>query len=241
MARADRSRGRVGRVAGAATRDEFCEPYVPPFAADVLPPDAANKLKAELHRYNERVDLPTIKPMAQARIRLDGLSYELPVLGCRQDLAAGGPGLTVGTFDDGARAGVIAEVGKGRVMLLGFCPMLAYGQLASFKPTTLEEHWPYWPRRLVKKPLTVASVRQRVECILWPVEATLLSGRKGSVLVLVNYLYKPQDSITVDLEVSHPVSKAVSTEGGRVELEKIPAGVRPRLPLKWTDLVVLEP
>src|SRR5205085_5696171 len=54
--------GIVYLSAGAATRDEFYEPYVPPFALAAWPPDAAMIMVKESHPYNERVDLPTIKP-----------------------------------------------------------------------------------------------------------------------------------------------------------------------------------
>jgi hypothetical protein len=50
--------------AGAATRDEFYEPYLPPFAAAVWPENAAQLLVQQTgHAFNERVDLPTIKPI----------------------------------------------------------------------------------------------------------------------------------------------------------------------------------
>jgi len=53
--------------AGAATRDEFYEPYLPPFAAAVWPENAAQLLVLQTgYAFNERVDLPTIKPITHA-------------------------------------------------------------------------------------------------------------------------------------------------------------------------------
>ena len=58
--------GVVYLSAAAATRDEFYEPYIPSFASNIWPADAATRLKKESHEYNERKDLPSIKPMTTA-------------------------------------------------------------------------------------------------------------------------------------------------------------------------------
>jgi hypothetical protein len=54
------------------------------------------------------------------------------------------------------------------------------------------------------------------------------------------YTHEPIDALTVDLKMSQPVTRAVSTEGREVTIEKTPAGVRLRLPLDWTDIVLLQ-
>ena len=84
--------GVVYLSAGAATRDEYYEPYLPPFAAAVWPDDAAAKLRTETgHAYNERVDLPTIKPITSVTVDLpDASRATLPAIGCRMPLRRGG-------------------------------------------------------------------------------------------------------------------------------------------------------
>jgi hypothetical protein len=62
----------------------------------------------------------------------------------------------------------------------------------------------------------------------------------GSAVVLVNYTYEPVDALTVELKLDKPVTRATSTEGVEVKLEKTEDGVRLQLPLKWADIVVLE-
>jgi hypothetical protein len=233
--------GVVCLSAGACTRDEFYEPHVPPFAKAVWPDDAAAKLKSEGGRaYNERGDLPNIPAMTQVKLDLAGNAATLPVLGCRLPLRETGPTVIGRCADDGASAVGMATYGGGKVYAWGFMPMLAYGQLANFQPTTLEEKWPAEPRDLVELPLEAASVSLAARADVPVVEASLLTGEKGSALVLVNYTYQPIDSLSVELRLSpSAVGKAVSAEGKPVAFEKTAAGVRLRLPLEWTDIVLL--
>ncbi len=71
------------------------------------------------------------------------------------------------------------------------------------------------------------------------VETSLLTGPKGSALVLVNYTYHPVRSLSVDLHIQSSVTKAVSTSGVEVKFQRIDGGVRLELPLDWTDIVLL--
>ena len=90
--------GVVYLAAGAATRDEFYEPCIPPFAAAVWPDRAAERfLRQSGHRYNERADLPTIQPITRAKVVLEGKDSSIPVIGCRLDLKEKArPGLDLG-------------------------------------------------------------------------------------------------------------------------------------------------
>lgn len=228
--------------AGAATRDEFYEPYAPPFESAVWTNDAAARLTVESHQYNERVDLPTLRPLTTAQVRLAGpgdASFELPVLGCRLPLR---PDVThrIAHFPDGSPAGAAVDYGSGRVIALGFLPMLAYGQGAGFRPDTLEEKWPDSPRRLIQLALDAGRVTPAAQCDQAVVETSLLSGSRGSVLLLANYTYRPARSLVIDLKLDRPVTRATSTEGVNVGLEPTATGVRLRLRLEWTDAVLLE-
>jgi hypothetical protein len=71
------------------------------------------------------------------------------------------------------------------------------------------------------------------------VETSLLTGPRGSALVLVNYTYEPIARLKVDVRLPHPVAKAVSTEGVSVSLRPTDGGVALELPLQWTDIILL--
>jgi hypothetical protein len=226
--------------AGAATRDQFFEPFTPPFAREVWPDNAAAALVDERRPYNERFDLPKLPPITKAKLAAAYGGAVLPVLGCRMPLRAG-EGQRLATFADGSPAGVVMPYGRGKVFAFGFMPMLAYGQLADFKPTTLEEKWPAAPRDLVIAPIKVAGVRPVAVADRPVVETSLLTGQAGSALVLANYTYQPIRSLTVDVKLPGRVARAVSTEGSQVQLEQTAQGVRLKLPLDCTDIVVLYP
>jgi hypothetical protein len=257
-----RAGGVVYLSAGAATRDEFCEPYVPPFAATVWPDGAAGKLVTEKHAYNERTDLPTIKPITMVTVHVPpipataptgfgrlsstgplasyypGFNATLPAIGCRLTLRAG-TARPFATFDDGAPAGATVPYGRGNVVAVGFLPMLAYGQRAGFKPTTLEERWPEEPRELIQIPLRLGGIRPVVRTSVPVVEASLLTGPAGSAIVLANYTYRPIQSLKLDVTLRGPIGRAVSTDGRPIRQTKTPHGVRLELPLDWTDIVLV--
>jgi hypothetical protein len=254
IARWVKTGGIVYLSAGAATRDEFYEPAIPGFAVDLWPADAAMTMVREKHEYNERVDLPTIAAMNQVTLDLaegkpDG-KVKLPVIGGMVTIpeprrGIWGTGMTVlGRFEQGGGiASAMAKRGGGYVYVNGFFPMLAYGQMAGFKPTTLEEVWPAGPRALIRLPLKQAKVVPVAEADRDVVETNLLTGPKGSCVVLCNYTYKPITKLVVTVRVKHPVTKVRSTEGLPVKIIETlkDGGVRIELPLDLTDIVVLEP
>jgi len=110
---------------------------------------------------------------------------------------------------------------------------------AGFKPETLEEHWPAGPRELVKLALDAAKATPAARCDVPVVEASLLAGDKGCAVVLANFTYRPIEALTVDVTLPRPVTRATSSEGVEVTMEPTPDGVRLRLPLAWTDIVLL--
>ena len=159
-----RSGGIVYLCAGAATRDEFFEPCLPPFAAAVWPEDAANKMiRQSGHRYNERVDLPTIKPLTTASYvpvgpRPDGPPGVGPirVLGYRLNLRESAfktAADSFSLFEDGRWAGSCVAHGKGYVVGVGYLPGLAYSPFRQGQ-ATLDESWPEAPRLVIGYPLT---------------------------------------------------------------------------------------
>ena len=222
---------------GAATRDEFYEPYLPTFALAVWPPDATRQIVNNKAPYNERYDLPKAPAITSVKLNLAQES-ELPVLGCRAPVR--GDGQLLARYADGSPAGTKVSYGKGCIYGLGFMPMLAYGQLAGFKPTTLEEKWPAAPRDLLRLPLQSARVKPVAAANVPVVETSLLSGKAGAVLVLANFTYQPIGMLGIDVTTPGTITRAISTEGAPVKLQKTADGIHLDLPLEWTDLVILQ-
>ncbi len=238
-----RKGGVLALSAGAATRDEYHEPATPDFVKAVYPPTGAAALvKEQGHRYNERGDLPTIKPLTTATIGQGDAAANYRVIGYRMPLAndRGTGGEIWGTFADGSAAAVRAPHGAGQVFAVGFLPGLAY---SPFKPgqTTLDETWDPRLRAAFARPLEAAKLRPAVESSVPVVEANLLTGPEGSVIVLANYTHRPIEklSLRIHRDLGHPVSRVESTEGAPVAMTRDGAVIILQLPLDCTDMILL--
>jgi hypothetical protein len=151
-------------------------------------------------------------------VTIGGATFTLPVLGYRLTLPGSKSGDGFATFEDGGIAAVDATLGRGRVIGLGFLPMLAYGQLARFQPTTLAERWPAEPRMLIEAALKAGGVGGHVSSNVPVVEASLLSGPAGSAVVLANYTYERIPNLQLRIDVGHKVTSATSVEGQPVQV-----------------------
>jgi len=237
-----RKGGVVYLSGGAATRDEFYTPFVPAFAKTVWPADAAKVfVKEQGHSYNERGDLPTIKPLTTAKVTAGGQTFEMKVIGDRLNLKDGLPAKALlATYADGKPAGASVSYGKGTVIAVGFLPGLAS---SPFKPgqTTLDEVWQPEPRQLFRLPLALGlKGKQNVALSVPVVEGSLLTGKAGSALVLVNYTYQPVKELKVLITPQCKFTTATSTEGVPVQVIRTAKGTELTLPLEWTDIVVLK-
>ncbi|CAN5858548.1 hypothetical protein BH20ACI4_BH20ACI4_13060 [soil metagenome] len=230
--------GTVYLSAGAATRDEFYEAYLPPFAKAVWKDDAPQTLISEKHNYNERIDLPQIKPLTGVKVNLANQTFELPAIGSRIEMRQIEKPFAF--FSDGKIAGSSIVYGQGKIIAVGFMPMLAYGQSANFKPVTLEENWKPEARSIIKFALDAAEISPVAASDAPVVETNLLTGANGSALVLANYTYRPIDSLIIDLKISEKFKQAISVEGNKVEILQSKDGVRLKLPLKLTDIILLK-
>jgi hypothetical protein len=230
---------------GAATRDEHFEPRVPPFAEAVWPEGAAAKFfKERDHAYNERADLPGLKPLTTARVKAGERSFEIKVLGCRLDLlesaGKGGPGGALSaSYADGKVAAATVRHGKGWVVAAGFLPGLAYSPFKAGQ-VTLDDVWPEDPRAIFAVPLRLAGVRPVAEASVPVVGTGLLTGPAGSALVLANHAHRSVPSLRVLLRGLPPFARAVSTEGVPVKvLPSAEEGVScVELPLESTDILL---
>jgi len=235
-----RGGGVLALSAGAATRDECFEPVAFPFTAAVYPPGAAAALEKQSgHRYNERIDLPRIKPLTEAGLTLDGRTVTHPAIGYRLRLAAEPPAAW-GNFADGGVAAATVSHGAGKVVAVGFLPGLAY---SPFKvgQTTLDEVWNADRRQVFAEPLKLAGIVPRVASSVPVVEANLLTGPEGSAVVLANYTHRPLERLVLRVAggVGHPVARAESASGEAVTLRREGETLIVELPLDVADIVLL--
>jgi hypothetical protein len=229
--------------AGAATRDEFYEPYVPPFAANLWPPNAASSLVVQSGVFIERRDLSSLSPLTTVTLNLGAGVFTLPAIGARLTLRADVPS-PFATFADGTPAGVMVNYEAGRVMAVGFMPMLAYGRLANFQSTTLAEVWPSDPRQIIARPLQEAGIDTAVKSSVPVVEANLLAGTNGNAVVLVNYTYHAISNLILDIRSPNTtnanIASVYSSElGTHLPFTFLSDRIRVQLPLDWTDILMM--
>ncbi|MEZ5308385.1 MAG: hypothetical protein R2684_14665 [Pyrinomonadaceae bacterium] len=218
--------------AGAATRDEFYDQFLPGFAKTVWRSPAYSYSPGS---YNERTTLASAKPLA--KFRLDENSAPVNALGAKADLNQTGE--TFMKFTDGTPAGAVFQYGKGKIVALGVMPFLAYGQSADFKPETLSEKWKPEYREIIEMTLANTRLERNAVASVPVVETSLLKGRDAGALVLVNYTYQPQKKMRVRFKTGWKIRSAQSTEGKPVKIigqEKNFAEIE--LDLDWTDIVV---
>ena len=234
--------GVVYLSAAAATRDEFYEPHLPPFAAAVWPADAARKAReterprlqraASICRRSSRWQPCGWSPNRRQHPCVRSAVVSTCAKDCRRRVSLRGSRAAV-------RPPPWCPMERGACAAAGFLPGLAY---SPFRPnqTTLDEVWPDGPRKVILHGIADRLAELRAVAASQPVvEANLLRGPKGSALVLVNYTYRPIERLTLRLRSAPPFREAISTEGERVEVERDGDAVRLTLPLKWTDMVIL--
>ncbi len=222
--------------AGAATRDEYNEPYLPPFSAAIW---KAKDFERQQGSFNERNTLKTAKPLTSVRVGLESSTFELPVLGARADMKTGSGEFA--NFSNGETAARTFAYGKGKIVVVGFMPMLAYGQSANFLPTTLSEKWKPEARSIISLALDGAKIKPVAAASVPVVETNLLKAPGGLALVLVNYTYQPIKTLQITVKTDLPIKSAASSEGVPVKIISREKGyVVLEMPLEWTDIVVLK-
>lgn len=229
--------------AGAATRDEYYEPYVPPFAETLWPDNAASHLTVQSGDFIERRDLNSLSPLTTVTINLGSGVFTLPAIGARLTLRSDVPS-PFATFTDGTPAGVMVNYDSGRVVAVGFMPMLAYGRLANFQLTTLAEVWPSDPRQIIARPLQEAGIDPVVSASVPVVEANLLAGSNGNAVVLANYTYQSISNLVLDIRspstTNANIASIYSSElGTNLPFIFLSDRIRVQLPLEWTDILTM--
>jgi len=150
-------------------------------------------------------------------------SSEMPALCLRSDIIPSGAKI-LSVYDDKKVAVARNVMGKGRAVLCGFMPGLAYVRPA----LVMTEHgYPYimpedYPADRRKSILSLFSPFKPVRPVTtsdYLVEATVQDGKYGSVVTLVSFRNKPK-KVTVTLNAFSKAKKIVSTHSGALTIFK---------------------
>lgn len=202
-------------------------------------------------------DLPPYRPLDEVTWGKDAAALRVPVLVWKQRLTPA-DGAVLGTFKDGATAVVEKVHGKGRAVLCGFFPGLAYERSGlplrpvdrsgvdsgynHFLPTGMNVTL---RRRLVDEFLP-KNLRRPVECSEPLVEATVIDtpalGGKGARLAvpLMNYTGKPLATLTVRIPGAAGAKAVRSVERGVLRAESREGALVVTLPLAVADMLLID-
>jgi hypothetical protein len=249
--------GTVVALCGGGFTDEFGRPN--PDANALYGVKAQSLLKdPKLPMVLPKQDLPPYAPLDVVSLGSgDRKAENVPVMVWKQSLTAG-DGKAVGTFKDGSPAVIEKTHGKGRALLFGFFPGMAYlksglplrpadrcGTDAGFNhflPTGMDGAL----RRTLADAFLPADFVRPVECDVQLVEATCIdtpaaNGKSARLAVpLMNYTGKPVQSLTVKLPGLAKATSVRSVERGALKAESRDGALFIALPLDVADMLLID-
>ncbi len=154
---------------------------------------AASDLQRPVRTIGPAEDLPKLKPLDTARAG----STELPALCYKQAITPGAGASPIAKYADGTAAAVERRVGKGRALLYGVLPGLAYLRPAMEQKHGMPEAFPEALRKLIVAPAEAAGARRQVTTSDPLIEATLQEGPLGAVVTLTSFRNQPVARVTV--------------------------------------------
>lgn len=202
--------------------------------------------KQELNRATRTIgpsrDLPRLSPLDT--VSLSGLpelgQLNLEALCYRQALTPGVGAKVVGTFADGIPAAILNQYGKGRILLIGALPGLAYLKPAMVDRKGLPESFPADLRSLIVLPTQWAGVKRQVVTSEPLVDATLMEGPNGAIVTLTNFRNDPIKELEVRLPALPDARRVVSVRNGELKVSR-PDGIPTvSLPLEFGDFLLVE-
>lgn len=159
--------------------------------------------------------------------------------------AAGTP--VVATFRDGTPAAIDRKVGKGRVLVIGALPGLAYLQPGiGGRRHGMTLDYPDAVRRRIVEPAETAKVQRHVTTSDPLVEATLQEGKLGAVVTLISFRVipdswtPPTEKLTVTLSGLPHARKVTSLRHGELEVKPTDQGPQVSLPVDQGDFLVVD-
>jgi len=204
--------------------------------------------------FQFKQDLPPYVPLDTASWQLgESRLRGVPVILWKQSLEPG-DGRVVGRFDGGAPAVIVKEHGKGRAVLFGFMPGLAYLRSGlplrpwdrgstdegfdHFLPTAMDAEL---RRALVDDFLPEDFVRP-VACSETLVESTCIDTRESRRLAvpLMNYAGQPVTSLTVKVNGVNSARRVRSVERGPLTPQFEDGAMILTLPVGVTDMILID-
>jgi Beta-galactosidase trimerisation domain len=201
--------------------------------------------------FQFKQDLPPYRPLGSATW---GAVKDVPVILWKQSLEPA-DGKVLGTFKDGKPALIEHRWGKGRAVLFGFMPGLAYLKSGlALKPwdrgSTENAACHYLPtemdaglRKAIVDDFLPAGFVRPVTCSETLVETTCIDTAAPAARLavpLLNYTGKPIAALTVRIDGLKQVRRIRSVEQGELKARSEDGALVLTLPLKVTDMLLID-
>lgn len=201
-----------------------------------------------------KLDLPPSKPVDTVTWRSGDLTVKAEVMAWKQTMVPS-DGTVIGSFSDGKPAVIEKAHGKGRAVLFGFFPGMAY--LKSGLPlrpmdrgSTAEAYAHYLPtgmdvtlRKALVEPFLPAGFVRPVVCSADLVESTVIdttSPKKAMAVCLMNYSGKPVADMSVTIPGVTSVKAVRSVEHAKVKYTCKGGTLMVHLPLDVADMILVD-
>jgi hypothetical protein len=177
---------------------------------------------------------------------------EMPVIAYRQRFtltaaqpAEGGgqpapPAEAIGDFGDGSVGAIMRQVGKGKVVVIGTMPGLAYIRPAMRDEGWLSSRYSRPVRELLAMPVHTAACAQHVLTSDPYVEATLMEGPSGAIVPLINFSPGPLEKLRVRFPGVDGVRSCRSIRRGKLAVHGAGDQCYVELPLDLADFLVVD-
>lgn len=178
-------------------------------------------LKKETKTLRPKLELLHVKPIDSIKFASgDGSSLKMDVYGYKQTFEVGA-GKVIGAYENGEPAVVENNFGKGRAVIIGALPGVAYmkpgipaypygrggeDELSQYFPTVFQDDIRYTFADIMK------NVKNSVTCSNSLVEPTILENKTHYVVPLINYTYSKLTNLEVTLNISE-LGKIKSVKG----------------------------
>lgn len=212
----------------------------------------------KLSVLHAKQDLAPYVPLDRAAWAIDGRQVkDAPVILWKQSIEPG-DGTVIGTFGDGKPAVVEKAHGRGRAVLFGFMPGLAYLRsglpLRPFDRGSTDDAMDHWLptgmdaglREAVVDAFLPRGFVRPVECSETLVESTVIdtpaaSGRPRRLAVsLMNYTGKPIEGLTVRIADVERAASVWSVDRGTLEPRYDGGTMVLTLPLEIADMLLID-
>jgi len=245
--------GTLVALCGGGFLDEFNRPN--PDAASLYGVKRQSIYKdTRFDVFHFKQDLPPYKPLDTVAWRRGEEEMSgVPVILWKQSITPG-DGHVIGTYSDGKPAVIEKAHGRGKVVLFGFMPGLAYLKsglplrpwdrgstdtaFCHFLPTEMDVSL----REALVDALLPRRFIRHVECNRTLVEATCIDCEDPPRLAvpLMNYSGEPIDSLTVKIQGLSRVAQVHSVERGALRPQFRDGAMIVTLPIDVTDMLLID-